>query len=314
MEESIHKFDKIKREGAQKASNFTPDEDIYKTEKVDGANARFFKGTDPVEIRFATRNTVFVSSKHTDYKADGYGSFQVAVDYINNHLTVDDLEDDKIYFGECMTKHSINYDWLNSPRFILFDIYDTTNKTYLRLDKLREFTSKHDMELIPVLFEGKYKDMPTDIPQSKYGNVQAEGFVIKPQECSYDVTGNIHRAKVVGEQFKEAKKEAWGSSGNPVERFCNKFCTVARIDKLLHKLVDYGALEDLEEMSILKKIGLIEYELSKDICTEEFKALRKLGVINFAEIKREVIIRIKRFISYVPPENKIELNTQTKDL
>jgi hypothetical protein len=225
----------------------------------------------------------FLPEGHPDC---GYGNFTDAIEFIKNLEGVTFIKG-YVYFFEMMKKHTINYDWDNVPKAVLFDIYNVVEDEYIHRANFDTFVTPE--LIVPCIFEGEYKDFDGKIPKSVYYDGKAEGYVIKPaySVMKRDIHGNIHRAKVVGDNFKEAKKGVWGAKDEPNAAFVNKYCTTARIDKQLHKLADNGH-EIKPQM-----IGTIVYNTMKDICDEEFKKLAKIGKVDFNIIKKEVQIRVK---------------------
>lgn len=275
----VHKFDKIRREGKDEGAKFNDDELVYVEEKIDGANFRVWR--DETGLRFGSRQVEFLPE---DNENSGYGAFNNAVEYIKS-LDIE-FQEGYIYYFEAMIKHTLNYEFDKHPKAILLDIYDIENDYYLH------YSQFPDIPNAPLIFEGKYKDFNQEIPMSLFGNIQAEGFIIKPLECSRDSFGNIHRAKVVGEKFKEENREVFGDANDKESAFAMKFATVARIDKEIHKL------ETAKNETVQPQwIPILTYNITKDICDEEFKKLLKIGSPNLIIIQREVQRQVKLRLS-----------------
>lgn len=279
----MKKFDKIRRLKKDEGATFRDDEFVYVEEKIDGACFRTCVDENN-ELRFGSRTVEFMLE--TDESFEGYGAFSNTVEYIKG-LDVNFYKG-YIYFFEGMIKHTLNYNFSEHPKAVLLDIYDVDNDLYLSRNKVEEFTLENNLEVTPLLFTGMYKDFNHEIPDSKYGNFKAEGFVIKPLVSSRDKHGNIHRAKVVGDKFREEKKEVWGESNDKESAFAIRFTTPARIDKEIHKLET-----NLNIKIEPKHIGVLTYNILKDICDEEFKRLLKMKTPNLGIIRAEVQRQIK---------------------
>lgn len=278
----MHKFDKIRRINKDEGASFKDDELVYVEEKIDGANFRVWIDEEK-RIRFGSRTVEFKLENNELF--DGYGAFQKAVDYIRN-IGKGEFAEGYIYYFEAMIKHSLAYDFDKHPPAVLFDIYDIESDRYFERDILDNYSDK--LEVVPLLFTGKYKDMLDTIPKSKYGNFEAEGFVIKPMHSSRDKHGNIHRAKVVGEKFKEEKREVWGDSTCKESAFAMRYATTGRIDKEIHKL------ETAKNEKVKPEwIPILTYNITKDICDEEFKKLLKMRSPNLMTIRSEVQRQVK---------------------
>lgn len=279
----VKKFDKIYRKDYSKTNSFEPDELVYVEEKIDGANFRVWVDEND-ELRFGSRTMEFLPE--LDDKV-GYGAFTEAVEYIKT-LNKDKFKYGLIYYFEAMIKHSLHYDYDKHPKAFLFDIYRIQDETYYEVAIVKLAAELIGCEKTITIFNGHYKDFNQKIPISKYGNFQAEGFVIKPIVSSRDVHGNIHRAKVVGGKFKEQHRETFGDANDKESAFAIRYATFGRIDKEIHKL------ETIKNEKIKPEwIGFLTYNITKDICDEEFKKLLKMKQPNLQTIQKEVRRQLK---------------------
>ena len=279
----VHKFDKIRRKDKDEGSTFQPDELVYVEEKIDGANFRVWIDEE-YRLRFGSRRVEFLPE---DDENVGYGAFDSAVNYIKS-LNTECLIQGYIYYFEAMIKHTLNYEFHKHPKAILLDIYDIQNDRYCSRNVVEKNANSLNCELPKIIFQGEFKDFVGNVPQSKYGDFQAEGFVIKPIVSSRDSFGNIHRAKVVGEKFKEENREVFGDANDKESSFAMKFTTAGRIDKEIHKL------ENAKNDKVQPQwIPILTYNITKDICDEEFKKLLKIGTPNLRTIQSEVQRQVK---------------------
>lgn len=274
----MKKFDKIRRLGKDEGATFKDDEDVVIQEKIDGANFRVW--TDEYGLRFGSRQIIF--PHENDPTWEGYGAFTRAVDYIkeNKHK----IQPGYLYYFEAMIKHTIKYDFDKHPAAILFDVYDIEAGEYLPSRDIYGYL----FQATPEIHCGKYGMWNQVIPESAFGKVQAEGVVIKSLEPSYDSFGNIHRAKIVTDAFKEENREVFGSANDKESAFVMKFTTTARIDKHINHLSD--AMNKAPEP---QWVPILTYNITKDICDEEFKRLLKIGQPNLQTIRNEVQRQVK---------------------
>lgn len=276
----VHKFDKIRRENKDEGATFQPEEIVIVEEKIDGANMRWWLDENN-ELRFGSRNVEFLPESDPNV---AYGAFKRAVEYIKS-LEVKWFQG-VIYYGEAMIKHTLPYDFKKHPAVILFDMYDTELDVYYQRQEIDNLYP--DVPKVPVIYEGELQGFDKKIPKSLYGDFQAEGYVIKPLKCGRDKFGNIHRAKVVGEKFKEEKREVWREATDKESAFAMKFTTTGRIDKMIHKL------ETAKEEKVQPQwISILTYNITQDICSEEFKKLLKIGTPDLRSIRREVQRQVK---------------------
>ena len=220
-----------------------------------------------------------------------------------------------IYYGECCVQHTMSYDWEKIPPFLGFDIklMDDDATHYMEYDMKKELFEAVNLPMVPLLFKGKYKDMAIKfgkirdevVPKSVYQSLtskdqQAEGIVIK----------NYNKqlfAKYVRDAFKEANAEAFG--GNPKynkdEHNDNavvvfKYCTNARIDKMIFKLIDEGLKLEMPLMKVLPT------RVYADIMEEEWEnVVYSKWVIDFSKLKRLITKRCLAVLQQVLVNNSL---------
>lgn len=259
----VKKYMKIVRLGHKSTADVLKKGDrITITEKIDGANASFAVSDDVVH-GFSRNNPVT-----KDNRLRGFYDFIQTLD-------PDKLLPNKRYYGEWCVKHKVNYGD-NFNKFFLFDIYDEYSGEYLPLEFVRSEAERLELNLVPVFYEGEYKDY--DHLMSYVGKSEltkdgdGEGVVVKNLEYR-DEFGNQVFVKLVSDAFREKKKQKSPKdpSKQPQEfEFVNTFLTRARVEKFLYKLVDEGILSEdfgIEDMGvILKNLGNRLYD---DLINEE---------------------------------------------
>lgn len=272
-----------------------PEDEIIMQEKVDGANFRFMVNPNGGLI-FGSRNNEVTEAG---------GNWKACINHIQKAYEEKSEEFDKlkhyVFFGECMTRHSIDYDWPNCPKFLGFDIYDTEQCMWLPHEMAKGLFEALGLEYIHVIDVKRAKDIqsPTDsdIPQSKYGTVQAEGIVYKNYRMQ-------KKAKYVTAKFKEVNKAAFGGGKKFAdlddERIVAAYCTNARIDKCIFKLVDEGEELDVKMMSKLPRA------VYKDIMEEHWQEIcfSRMSV-NFRNINKLISKRCMQVLQQVMVNNAI---------
>ena len=289
----MKKFDKIYREGKDDINTFAPDEEVYIEEKLDGANFRVWRDDKTGKLQFGSRKVDFLPE---DDENAGYSNFIEAVEYIKS-LNTEVFVKGVLYFFEYMKKHTINYDWEHTPKAVLLDALVIDTNMYVDSSMIETIANNLGCDRANVIFEGKYKDFDGKIPKSVYYDGPAEGYVIKPVIKNdvqlRDEHGNIHRAKVVGDKFKEEKTTIFGSTDDVESKFVEKYCTHGRIKKHINKIEEMGYKFEL------KMIGKLTFNIMKDICDEEFKKVVKMGTPNFKTIRKEIQIRVKQYLTSI---------------
>lgn len=261
------KYKKIKQLGHEDNKDIFADsrDNIYKEEKMDGANFRFM--TTEEGIRFGSRaSELFEDGDHKYQK-----NFTRCILYIKDKLK--DVKFDKnlahyLFYGENMIKHSMDYDWDKIPPYLGFDVYDLKNECFVDHDTKVVLFNKLGLEMVPFLGVCKASDIKQvtdkDVPVSKYrlGDGKAEGVVFK------NYTKQIY-AKYVTDNFKEVNAKTFGGVAKYGEddgaKFVHKYCTNPRIDKCIFKLIDDGNKLEMSLMKLLPKM------VNKDIWEENWQ-------------------------------------------
>lgn len=314
--EYFEKYPKIKLVGDRDNKDlFTlGTEHIYYQEKFDGANFRFTIKNK--KIIFGSRTQQLTSDEGEDTNiAKG---FSRCVNYIRDRFSTileeydedvyDLLEAGYIFYGECMTKHTLDYNWDIIPPFIGFDVYSITNQKFL--DKVDMETMFKILGLPYVESTYLTKSQPIDhdslmklIPISKYPPISnptqlAEGIVIKSN------LSNI-RAKLVRPEFKEENVKVFGGSkkyaSNYADELVASYCTNARIDKAIFFFIDNGM--ELH-MSLIPKVASYVYH---DIWNENMKQIIKQKKnLNLKQMYSGIVNRCKHVIEQSIVNNKFQ--------
>jgi hypothetical protein len=164
--------------------------------------------------------------------------------------------------------------------FYLFNVYDEETQEYLSDDVMRAEAARLDIKAVPLFYEGKYisfDHLMSFVGKSDMAINYGEGIVVKNVDYK-DRYGKQVFVKLVHADFTEIQKQKAPKDPNrPItaeQEFVNMCLTTARVDKLLHKLVDEGILEEgfgIEDMrTILTNLGGRIYD---DIIKEESDSL-----------------------------------------
>jgi len=308
--ENFKTYHKIKRLGDEENKEiFTnPEDEIIIQEKIDGGNFRFaiLNG----KLIFGSRTQQLTNDEGEDTNLNK--NFKRCVEFVREKLTncphAFDLN--LIFFGECCVKHTISYDWDKIPPFLGFDIYDIKEERYLDYRECYELYTSFGLPMVPLVGikkAGEIKDV-TDkmVPISMYSlesakDRKAEGVVYK------NYTKQIF-AKYVRDAFKERNAEAFGGSpkynktgeDNNAD-FVFKYCTNARIEKNIFKLIDGG--EELH-MKLMAKLPKVVYE---DIIQEEWREIltNKKWTINFQTLNKLITKRCLNVLVQIITNNAL---------
>lgn len=268
------KYPKIKTLGKKETLSLflDPEDTVIIEEKVDGSNFRIF--IKDGNLYFGSRNFTLEENN---------GQWLRCIQYVKNALEGKDLTklNGHILFGECTNPHTLQYNLDKIPPFLGFDVLTPGGKF---LSHKNEIFSKLGLPVVPCLQYIKVKNITnvTDdwVPKSLYGDFQAEGIVFK----------NYRRqtfAKYVRTEFKEENKKLFGGpskyGNDDTEKISLKYCTMARIEKNIFKLIDEGHKLDMPMMKHLPKLVYADTwaECYEDISNEKV-------VINMHKLRKDI--------------------------
>ena len=244
-------------------------DNITITEKLDGANASF---------KLNRENGVDCLSRNGP--VDETNTLRGYFGWIKENINPKLLNPRYRYFGEWLVSHHIQYKPECYQRFYLFSVYDDELQEYLP-DIVAEVESKRlGLDTVPMFYKGKYisfEHLMEFVGKSDIAVKYGEGIVVKNTNYR-DKFGHQCFVKLVHENFSEVQKQKPPKDPNrpatPEQEFATMCVTKARVDKMLHKLVDEGIIEPdfgIEDMGlILKNLGNRIYE---DILKEESDSL-----------------------------------------
>ena len=263
-----------------------PEDEIHIEEKLDGANTRILisKG----KLYFGSRNQL-IDEESKDAK-----NFIRSINFIKRALDGKDLKsiNSHILFLETMVKHTMSYDWEKIPVCLGFDIINLKTNKFLNYEDKNKMFKYLELPVVPLIKIVKAKDI-TEIndklvPNTKYPHpdskdLQAEGIVFKNDAKSL-------MAKYVRDAFKEKNAEAFG--GTPKfgigdeAKFVLKYCTNARIDKMIFKMIDEGSILEM------KLMAFIPVKIMEDIFLENMpEILKSRQTLNFGKVRKLITKR-----------------------
>lgn len=247
-------YDKIRYLGdASNSFIFNDEEDeIVVTEKMDGANFRFM--LEDGKLVFGSRKV----------ELEKESQWSDCINFIKEQINDNIFKYQGLtFFGECMKRHTIKYND-NIPMFIGFDVYDGEKF----IDNPEEIFEDIGLTFVPIIGKYKVKDIgeldESFVPKSIWNDDLAEGIVLKNYEKQVF-------AKIVRKKFKEENRLKFGGSPrfskNDTEKVFLKFCTKARVEKIIYKLHDQG--NEIGRPLMKDLIHAVKY----DIMEEEWKSI-----------------------------------------
>lgn len=295
---TFHKYPKIKTIGTKDTWELLldPSDYIYIQEKIDGANFRFMP-TEDGKIIFGSRNNSI-----GDSDTEIGGNWKRCVDFILEKTSDVDLSSFNgwIFYGECCIKHSLDYDWDSIPPYLGFDILHPDG-TFVPTDMAKTDFEYMNLPFVPILYEGTASGAgkldESSVPKSEFASTKAEGIVIK--NYNKQIFG-----KLVTTKFKEINRNTFGANGrnitNDDQRIVAKYCTNARIDKQVFKLVDDGNELDMPLMQWLP------YLVWQDIVEEHYDdILISKHCIDIKQIRRLISKRCITVLKQIITNNAL---------
>jgi len=281
-----------------------PTDKIVLQEKIDGGNFRFMFNDG--NIIFGTRTQQMTSS--TGEEVNVNKNFKRCLTFVKMTIPPKMIKkyERLIFFGECVIKHSMDYDWDAIPPYLGFDIYDIKTERMLDVDKATSIFKDLHLPFVPIIETLTAKDIIEHgideklIPISAYPpkanpTQRAEGVVFK----NYN---NGIMAKIVSSSFKEENAKVFGGTPKFEEtdtgKIVARFCTNARIEKIVFASIDEGNKLEMKLMNTLPR------QVFDDIWEENMKELLK----KYSEIRPKDMNRLiaKRCVSVL---NQIIINS-----
>lgn len=239
-------------------------------EKLDGANASFrLDDEDVTQVLAFSRNTALTPENNLR----GFYEWTRGVD-------AGSLRPNTIYYGEWLVRHKVDYG-AHANGFYLFDIFDTETREYAPTYEVVAEAFRLGLMVAPVLYAGPYKSfehLQSLVGRSAYATSAdgGEGIVVKNVSFR-DNFGHQTFVKLVSDGFREAQPQKAPKDPNAQSAesiFVKTFLTTGRVEKMLHKLVDEGTLEEdfgIEDMGvILRELGA---RMIADMLKEEADSL-----------------------------------------
>ena len=235
-------------------------DDIVLEEKIDGSNFRFMIKDKKLILGSRTQELNENRQEEKNWKR--------CCDFIKKTVKPYKKYEGLIFYGELCRRHTVGYDFEKMPPFLGFDIYDVKNKKFLDYTLAKDIFMHMGIDFVPIIKVVKAGEVAAftddDVPKSMYYEGKAEGVVLK------NYSAQIF-AKHVREEFKEDNKKAFGGTPKYEETdsglLMARYCTNARIEKIVYKLEQDGHCIQMEMMKLLPKL------VYEDIIEEEWRSM-----------------------------------------
>ncbi|MCM1221387.1 MAG: RNA ligase, partial [Lachnospiraceae bacterium] len=211
-------------------------------------------------------------------------------------------------FMEWLVSHSVPYPDEKYHNAYGYDIYDESINGYLPQDIVAEKINELGLIYVPVFYKGDFiswEHINSFVGKTELGGEYGEGIVVKNQtKLNNPNTKMPFYTKIVCEQFCETKAHKCSkpmNSNKLAERerllgLVKSVVTIARVQKILHKLVDEDIIsEDWNE----KDMKIISQNLGREIycdCQKEEPDIVKEVGESFGKFASSVAMKIARDI------------------
>lgn len=169
---SYPKIVRLSKKIMRRTHELSSEDWIVVQEKLDGANASFRLNADR-EVEMFSRN------RKLDEKQHLRGFYKYVTESINRSA----MDSNKVYFGEWLVPHTVQYDKVHLNKFYLFDILDTRDDTFSTSgNELEEAAKALRCCSVAVLYEGPFigaDHLDLLVGKSGFCGQAGEGIVVK---------------------------------------------------------------------------------------------------------------------------------------
>jgi len=278
----MKKFSKIRRIGHNRNTDVirNADDQLLFKEKLDGANFRFtvIEHEGEPKFLFGSKNIEYKINGEPDYEENVDNRFKDAIEWVRENCDPENFNTDFTFFCENMVKHSLEYNWDNTPQVIGFDVYDEKDEEYLGSEQAYTAFKTAGIPIAPKVDEMTVEEFDPEnyeIPESNFRDGKMEGVVIINQDQEEDQRSGFNtRAKMVTDEFLEKHKKSTGARQSKEaikghEKIVSKYCTDGRIRKHIQKMRDEGRKLGMELMGNKDDSAGLPVRVSVDIVEEE---------------------------------------------
>ena len=233
--------------------------------KIDGANAAIRYDAETDEVVAQSRKNILST-------ANTLRGFYEFTQLLHKDRIKAVLRPEYIIFGEWLVPHTVQYPREAYNKFYVYDIYDTEGNKWAPQWYVEQTASLLHLPYVKTWYDGEFiswEHCKCFLPNSAYGEVEQEGIVIKDMTALEN--GEVVYTKIVNERFKERmenhSKEFDAEKAAELERrraMASTIVTRARVEKLIHKMVDEGILREdwdgADMGTIAKNLGKAIFE------------------------------------------------------
>lgn len=271
----FRKYEKIHRLGKEETDGIL-EGTCYIQEKIDGANTSIWMED----------GTIHMGSRNNDITGKDFNGFP---SYVYSHEGIQEFfrnNPEKRLYGEWLVRHTLEYPETAYKKFYLFDIH--TGSGFCCRAEVMGLAVAYQIEHVPefaVIENPKLDELMEYVGKSSIGE-KGEGIVIK-NEKFINQFGDRVCAKIVTENFKEDNAVIFGGNNKHSDTYwevyiVNKYMTLGRIQKIMHKLQP-----EIDKRLDMEHIPRVVNTAYHDMLTEEiWEIAKKAGTIDFKALQR----------------------------
>lgn len=295
------KYMDIERLKPSFAEGFERGDIIVVQEKIDGANFSIRYDAEADIIRAYSRR------KELNFNNNLRGAWEWS-QKLDKLLIKSVLGDRYILFAEWLVKHTVPYPNDKYNNAYCYDVYDTETCAYLAQDKVMDMIRALGLIYVPVFYIGEFTDWDALMPlvgKTEMGGEYGEGIVVKNMtKLNNPNTRLPFYTKIVAERFCETKGHRDSKPVDPdklalreyQQNLVSSVITNARVEKLLHKMVDEGIIpEDWNEHNMKTIAQNIGKEIYYDCVKEENDIVEQVGA-DFGKLANSMAMKIVKSI------------------
>lgn len=291
----FRKYPKIHRLGKEETDGILDGEEISVIiqEKIDGANTSIWLDKDGV-VQCGSRTRVLPADESFNGFTEWARNQEPIVSYLTEHPYC-------ILYGEWLVRHTIHYNETAYRKWYLYDIYDVPNDKFIPIKDVESVAKEYGFNTPKIFAEGHLTldQIKEFVGQSELGE-QGEGVVIKRHGFK-NRFGDHCYAKIVTQKFQENNAITFGGNNKYSETyqemyFVNKYCTLARVEKIMHKIqpeidrrLDMEHIPRVSGTCYHDMITEEAWEIASTCKTVDFKQLKRLATKKFIQIYKDII-------------------------
>ena len=288
------KYPKIHRLGKEETDGILDDNArVTIQEKIDGANTSIWINKDGV-VQCGSRTRILPADESFNGFTDWARNQEAIVSYLTENPQ-------HTLYGEWLVRHTISYNETAYKKWYLYDILDQSTNEFLDQEYVRTIAKEYGFNTPEVFAEGELSEQEIRefVGKTTLGE-QGEGVVIKRHGWK-NKFGDHSYAKIVTQKFQENNAITFGGNNKHSDTyqemyFVNKYCTLARVQKVINKIqpeidrrLDMEHIPRVSGTCYHDMITEEAWEIANANRTVDYRQLRRLATKKFIQIYKDIL-------------------------